>query len=49
MTAGNPHLQNSLEGGTFSLMKKKINIHAGMSKSLKLKMVDYYLVNHKKK
>lgn len=40
---------NSLEGGTFSPMKKKINIHSGMKKNLKLKMVDYYLVNHKKK
>jgi hypothetical protein len=44
-----PNTTNSLEGGTFSPMKKKINIHAGMRKSLKLKMVDYYLVNHKKK
>jgi hypothetical protein len=26
-----------------------INVHTGMSKSLKLKMVDEYLVNYKKK
>jgi len=40
---------NTLEGGTFSPMKTLIKIHRGLSKSLKLKIVDDYLVNHKKK
>lgn len=43
------HIQNttnSLDGGVFSPMKKLLNIHAGMSKSLKLKLVDYFLVNY---
>lgn len=44
-----PNTTNNLEGGVFSPMKKKINIHSGMSKNLKLKMVDDYLVNNKKK
>ena len=35
---------NSLDGGVFSPMKKLLNIHAGMSKSLKLKLVDDFLV-----
>ncbi len=40
---------NNLDGGTFSPMKKKINIHCGMSKELRFKMVDEYLANYKKK
>lgn len=44
-----PTTTNTLEGGTFSPMKNKINIHSGMDKKLKLKMVDDYLLNHKKK
>jgi len=40
---------NSLEGGVFSPMKFKINPHRGMSKSLKLKMVDEFLVSYNKK
>ena len=40
---------NSLDGGVFSPMKKLHKIHNGFSKSLKLKMVDDYLVNYKKK
>ena len=30
-------------------MKNMISLHRGLSKSLKLKLVDYYLVNYKKK
>jgi len=30
-------------------MKKLMNIHAGFSKSLKLKIVDFYLVYYHKK
>ena len=44
-----PNTTNSLEGGVFSPMKKLINIHGGLNKSLKLKMVDDYLVNYKEK
>jgi len=40
---------NSLDGGVFSAMKMLIKIHRGLSKSLKLKMVDDYLVKDKKK
>ena len=40
---------NALEGGVFSHMKNMISLHRGLSKSLKLNLVDYYLVNHKKK
>lgn len=40
---------NSIDGGVFSPMKKLIKIHNGFSKSLKIKMVDDYLVNYKKK
>jgi len=42
-----PNTTNTLEGGTFSPMKILIKIHRGLSKGLKLKIVDYYLVNHK--
>jgi len=30
-------------------MKNMINLHRGLSKSLKLNLVDYYLLNYKKK
>jgi len=39
---------NSLDGGVFSPMKMLIKIHRGLTKSLKLKMVDDYLVRNKK-
>lgn len=39
---------NSLDGGVFSPMKMLIKIHRGLSKSLKLKMLDDYLVTNKK-
>ena len=38
---------NTLDGGVFSPMKKLLNIHSGLSKSLKLKMVDDFLLNYK--
>lgn len=44
-----PNTTNSLDGGVFSPMKILIKIHRGLSKSLKLKIVDDYLVNYKKK
>ena len=40
---------NSIDGGVFSPMKKLLKIHNGFTKSLKIKMVDDYLVNYKKK
>ncbi len=39
---------NGLDGGVFSPMKMLIKIHRGLNKSLKLKMVDDYLVRDKK-
>jgi len=39
---------NSLDGGVFSPMKMLIKIHRGLTKSLKLKIVDDYLVTNKK-
>jgi len=39
---------NSLDGGVFSPMKMLIKIHRELSKSLKLKMVDDYLLKDKK-
>jgi len=44
-----PNTTNSLDGGVFSPMKILIKIHRGLNKSLKLKIVDDYLVNYKKK
>ena len=44
-----PNTTNLLEGGVFSPLKILIKIHRGLSKSLKLKIVDDYLVNYKKK
>ena len=40
---------NSLDGGVFSPMKMLIKIHRGLNKSLKLKLVDDYLVKDKEK
>jgi hypothetical protein len=46
---GEAYTTNPLEAEVFSQLKNKINIHAGMGKSLKLKMVDEFLLNYKKK
>ena len=40
---------NAIDGGVFSPMKKLLNIHTGFTKSLKLKIVDFYLVHYHKK
>jgi hypothetical protein len=40
---------NLIEGGVFSPLKILIKIHQGLSKSLKLEIVDDYLINYKKK
>ncbi len=44
-----PNTTNLIEGGVFSPLKILIKIHRGLSKSLKLKIVDHYLVNYKNK
>ena len=40
---------NAIDGGVFSPMKKLLKIHNGFTKSLKIKMVDDYLINYNKK
>lgn len=40
---------NLIEGGVFSPLKILIKIHRGLSKSLKLKIVDDFLLNYRKK
>jgi hypothetical protein len=40
---------NSLDGGVFSQLKKLTKLHQGISKSLKTKLIDDYLVNYNKK
>ena len=44
-----PNTTNTLDGGTFSPLKILIKIHRGLSKNLKLKIVDDYFLNYKKK
>ena len=44
-----PNTTNSIDGGVFSPMKKLLKIHNGFTKNLKIKIVDDYLVNYKKK
>jgi len=36
---------NALKGGVFLQIKNMISLHRGLSKSLKLNLVDYYLVH----
>jgi hypothetical protein len=40
---------NLIECGVFSPLKILIKIHRGLSKNLKLKIVDDYLVSYKKR
>jgi len=40
---------NSLDGGVFTQLKKLIKLHQGMSRSLKVKLIDDYLVNYNQK
>ena len=40
---------NLIEGGVFSPLKILIKIHRGLSKNLKLKIADDYLVSYKKR
>ena len=46
---GIQNTNNALEGGVFSHMKNMISLHRGLSKSMKLNLVDYYLLNYRKK
>jgi hypothetical protein len=40
---------NALDGGVFSQLKKLVKIHQGIGKSLKIKLIDEFLVNYNKK
>ena len=40
-----PNTTNHLDGGKFSDLKNRIRVHRGLSKLLKKKLVDYYLLN----
>lgn len=44
-----PNTTNSLDGGVFSQLKKLTKIHQGITKSLKSKLIDDYLVSYNKK
>jgi hypothetical protein len=44
-----PNTTNLIEGGLFSPLKILIKIHRDLNKSLKLKIVDDYLINYRKK
>lgn len=40
---------NHLDGGKFADLKNRIRVHRGLSKKLKLKLVNYYMINNGKK
>lgn len=40
---------NALDGGVFTQLKKLMKLHQGMSRSLKTKLIDDYLVNYNKR
>jgi hypothetical protein len=40
---------NSIEGGVFSHMKSMVSLHRGLTKSMKLTLVDHYLLSLGKK
>ena len=44
-----PNTTNLLDGGVFSQLKKLTKIHQGITKSLKSKLIDDYLVSYNKK
>jgi len=43
-----PNTTNSLDGGIFIQLKKLTKLHEGMGRSLKVRMIDDYLVNYNK-
>ena len=44
-----PNATNSLDGGVFTQLKKLTKLHQGMSRNLKVKLIDDYLVSYNKK
>lgn len=44
-----PNTTNHLDGGKFSDMKNRIRVHRGLSKLLKKKVVDFFMINSGKK
>lgn len=44
-----PNTTNHLDGGKFADLKNRIRVHRGLSKKLKLKLVDFYFLNNGKK
>ena len=44
-----PNTTNHLDGGKFGDLKNRIRVHRGLSKNLKLKLVDFYMINNGKK
>ena len=44
-----PNTTNYLYGGKFSDLKNRIRVHRGLSKKLKLKVVDFFMLNNGKK
>lgn len=44
-----PSTTNHLDGGKFSDLKNRIRVHRGLSKSLKKKVVDFFMLNNGKK
>lgn len=45
---GMPNTTNSLDGGVFTQLKKLTKLHQGITKSLKSKLIDDYLVHYNK-
>ena len=44
-----PNTTNHLDGGKFADLKNRIRVHRGLSKKLKLKVVDFFMLNNGKK
>lgn len=43
-----PNTTNALDGGVFTQLKKLIKLHQGITKSLKIKLIDEFFVNYNK-
>ena len=44
-----PNTTNHLDGGRFSNLKNRIRVHRGLSKKLKKKVVDFFMLHNGKK
>lgn len=44
-----PNTTNHLDGGKFSDLKNRIRVHRGLSKKLKKKVVDFFMIRNGKK